>query len=289
MRSLLRFVIFALLMTLAAEARSIEEIQASGEIVVAVYEDFPPYSYMENGEAKGIDVEIAKRIAKSLNVKPKWYFTGADENLDDDLRNIIWKGNIIHKTKADVMMRVPYDYDYMRRVDPSTGGLQSDMVVIKAPYHSEKWVIITHKERLSEINSLGVFTYNTIGVEIDTMPDKHMSALNGGILNRNIRRYFKFKKAIKDFKAGKIDALAGLQSQLQFLLDYKDHKDIYYLTNEIIGVKSVWDIGIAVRTDFRALSYHIDGVIAELYEENTLQEIFTRYHVTYNKPLSYGP
>lgn len=286
----LHFTLFVLLsITLALEARSIEQIQESGEIIIAVYEDFPPYSYMENGEAKGIDIAIAKRIAKSLNVKPVWYFTGSDESLDDDLRNLIWKGNLIHKTKADVMMRVPYDYDYMRRVDVSTGELQSDMVVIKSPYHAEKWVIITHKKLLPKINSLGVFAYNTIGVEIDTMPDKYMSSLNGGALNRNIKRYFKYNEAIQDFKAGKIDALAGLQSQLEFLLDYKDNKDIYYMSNEIIGIKSAWDLGIAVRMDFRPLSYHIDGLISQLYKDKTLQKIFQDYNVTYEKPLSYGP
>ena len=49
-----------------------------------------------------------------MGVKATWYWTGSDETLDDDLRNVIWKGHIIHKTKADVMLRIPYDYEFIR-------------------------------------------------------------------------------------------------------------------------------------------------------------------------------
>lgn len=285
----LTVIVSVMLMSLCSYARSIEDIQASGEIVIALYNDFPPYSYIKDGEAKGIDVEIGKYIAESLNVNPKWYFTDSGEDLDGDLRNVVWKGNPVHKTRADVMLRIPYDYDYMRQVDATSGSLQTDMVVIKSPYHSEKWVIVTHKEVLPSVNTLGVFAYHTIGVELDTLPDKHLSMNNGGILRKNVKRYAKFEDAIKDFKAGKIDALSGLKSQLEFLLDYNNNQDKYAMTKEVLGIKSVWDIGVATRTDARELSYHIDGVITKLYENNTLQKIFDSYHVTYEKPVSYGP
>jgi len=285
----LTIIITLLLISLCSYARSIEDIQASGEIVIALYNDFPPYSYIEDGEPKGIDVEIGKHIAESLNVKPKWYFTDSGEDMDGDLRNVVWKGNPVHKTRADVMLRIPYDYNYMRETDVSTGALRTDMVVIKSPYHAEKWVIVTHKDILPTVNTLGVFAYNTIGVELDTLPDKHLSMNTGGLLRKNVKRYANFQDAVKDFKAGKIDALAGLKSQLEFLLDYNNNQDKYYMTNEVLGIKSIWDIGLATRTDARELSYHIDDVITKLYENNTLQKIFDSYHVTYSKPISYGP
>jgi len=286
---LLAVIISTLIITLCSYARSTEDIQSCGEIVIAVYNDFRPYSYMENGEAKGIDVEIGKHIAASLNVKPKWYFTEADENLDDDLRNVVWKGNPVHKTRADVMLRIPYDYDYMRQVDATSGELQTEMVAIKSPYHAEKWVIVTHKDVIPKVNTLGIFAYHTIGVELDTLPDKHLSMKNGGLLRKNVKRYAKFDDAVLDFKAGKIDSLAGLKSQVEFLLDYNNNQDKYTMTNEVLGIKSIWDIGIAVRSDYRDLSYHIDGVITELHENKILEKIFNTYHVTYTKPISYGP
>ena len=36
--------------------RDYDEIVASGELRVALYQDFPPYSFMQGGEPAGVDV-----------------------------------------------------------------------------------------------------------------------------------------------------------------------------------------------------------------------------------------
>lgn len=279
------FILISLLSTFS-QARSIDDIQDSKEIIIAVYKDFPPYSFIENGEAKGIDIDLGKKVAKSLGVEPKWYFSGSDENLADDLRNNIWKGNLIHKTKTDLMFRVPYDYDYMRMTDITTGELETEQVTIKGPYQSEKWVIALNKKAIPEFNTLGIFAYHTVGVEIDTLPDLHLSGFARGLVRENVKHYVKFEEAIEDFKNGKIDALTGLKSQLEYLLDYKNNKDKYYLTENIPQAKSQWDIATAVNSSYRALSYHVDGVIEDAYKNDEIKKIFEKYGVEYLPPLS---
>lgn len=274
-----------LFLPILAIARSIDHIKESGEIIIAVYEDFPPYSFKEKGIAKGIDVEIGKLIAKSLNVKPVWYFTGFDENLSADLRNTIWRGNLIHKTKADMMLRIPYDYDYLRVTDKYTGELENERVSIKAPYQSEKWIIATHKKVIPEIKTLGIFAYNTIGVEVDTLPDFHF--MNTRLINKNVKHYNKFEEAFKDFKDGKIDAIAGLKTQLQYLLDYKKNKDLYYLTDGIPMLPlNHWDLATAVSSSYKDLSYHIDNVVEDAYKNGTIKKIFEKFNVEYQAPIS---
>lgn len=268
-------------------SRGLDEIQKEGNIIIAIYENFPPYSYMENGIAKGIDIDLATQVAKQMGVKPIWYWTRSDENLEDDLRNVIWKGHLIHKTKADVMFRVPFDYDFIRETDKSTGELNNELVVMKSPYHTERWVIATNKEKIKEINNLAMFKYHTIGVEIDTLPDAHLTSSFRGALKSNVKHYINIMDAVTDLKQGKIDAVAGLKSQLEFALDFKNNKDTYYMTNKIDYVKSKWDLGVAVRTDFRALSYEIDGQIEKLYKNGSIKRIFEKYDVTYEKPLVY--
>lgn len=282
----LRLSIIFLLLSLLANARSIEEIQDSGYITIAVYENFPPYSFVEKGEIKGIDIELGKILAKSLKVDVKWYQTGSDETLSDDLRNTIWKGNLIHKNKADVMFRVPYDYDYLRITDKSTGELETEQVSIKGAYQSEKWVIATHKKIIPKITTLGIFAYHTIAVELDTLPDLHLTGFARGLINKNVKHYFNFAKAIEDFKLKKVDAIAGLKSQLEYLLDFKNNKDKYYMSNKIPQAKSQWDIATAVHTSHRPLSYHIDGLINENYRNGTIKKIFEKYGVSYLPPLS---
>jgi len=284
--NILKSSILILLLSTISYARSIDDIKDSGEIIIAVYENFPPYSFIENNEVKGIDVDLGKEIANSLNVKVKWYFTGSDETLSDDLRNTIWKGNLIHKTKADVMFRVPYDYDYLRMTDISTGELETENVSIKGPYQSERWIIATNKKTIPKINTLATFAYHKIGVEVDTLPDLHLSGFARGLFRNNIKHYTNINEAIDDFKAGRIDALAGLKSQLEYLLEYHKNKDKYFLTDDIPQMKSKWDLATATSSKYRELSYHIDGVIQKAYENKKIEQIFKKYNVEYTPPIS---
>lgn len=286
MTAILKSSILILLLTVSLNARSIDDIKKSGEIIIAVYEDSPPFSFIENNKPKGIDIDLGLELAKSLNVKAKWYFSGSDESLADDLRNNIWKGNLIHKTKADVMFRVPYDYDYMRMTDIQTGELETEMVSIKGPYQSEKWVIASHKKIIPEIKTLAIFAYHKIGVEVDTLPDLHLSGFARGLLSKNIKHYTNFSKAIEDFKAGRIDAISGLKSQLEYLLEYHKNKDKYYLTNNIPQMESSWDLATATASNFRPLSYHIDGLIQKMYENKKIEKIFKKYNVEYLPPIA---
>jgi polar amino acid transport system substrate-binding protein len=286
MKMFLKLSLITIFLSINLFARSIDDIKKSGEINIAVYEDFPPYSFMENGVAKGIDIELGTMIAKSLNVKPVWSFTGFDENLSADLRNNVWRGNVVHKNKSDVMLRIPYDYDYLRITDKSTGQLETDMVSIKGPYQSEKWIIATNKAVIPQINTLGIFAYQTVGVEIDLLPDLHLSGFARGILTKNIKHYNKFTDAINDLKSGKIDAVAGLKSQIEYLLDYKNNTDKYYLTENIPQMKSQWDLATAVSSNYRDLSYHIDNVIDKAYKDGEIKKIFDDFGVTYIPPIS---
>jgi ABC-type amino acid transport substrate-binding protein len=278
--------IFIFLLSTFVFARSIDDIKNSGEIFIAVYENFPPYSYVEDGVAKGIDIDLGTKVAKSLNVKPIWNFTGFDETLSGDLRNNIWRGNIVHKNKADLMFRIPYDYDYLRITNKSTGELETEMVSIKGPYQSEKWIIATNKKVIPEINTLGVFAYHTIGVEVDTLPDLHLSGFGRGLITKNVKHYTKMSEIIEDFKNGKLDAVAGLKSQLEFLLDYKNNKDKYYLTSDIPQMKSQWDLATATASTYKDLSYHLDGLLDEALKSGEIKKIFESYGVEYIPPTS---
>lgn len=282
-----KILLISILLITSLFSRSLDHIQEEGNIIVAVYENFPPYSYIEDGIEKGIDIDIAKKIAEKIGVEPIWYWTGSDENLEDDLRNVIWKGHLIHKTKADVMFRIPFDYEFIRTTDKSTGELNNELVVMKSPYHAERWVIATNKKKIPEINTLATFKYHKIGVELDTLPDTHLTSSFRGALSSSVKHYMNIMDAIKDLKDGKIDAVAGLKSQLQFGLDYNNNKDKYFMTEEIPYAKSKWDLGVAVRTDFRALSYEIDGQMEELYKNGEIEKIFQKYNVSYEKPLVY--
>ena len=51
------------------KGKTLDEVKAAGELVVATSPDFPPFENLENGEVVGIEVEILKEICKQLGVK----------------------------------------------------------------------------------------------------------------------------------------------------------------------------------------------------------------------------
>ena len=57
-----------------AEARSLEQIKASGELLVGSTGDYKPMSYLnkETGKYEGFDAEMAQSLAKYLGVKLKY-------------------------------------------------------------------------------------------------------------------------------------------------------------------------------------------------------------------------
>ena len=105
------------LFSIEVDALSFDDIIESNKINIAVYDDYPPYSYIEAGVAKGIDVDIAKEIAVKLNVELVITWMTPGETTEDDFRNFLWKGHIIHKVKADLMMRAPYDRTFSQKRD----------------------------------------------------------------------------------------------------------------------------------------------------------------------------
>ena len=67
--------VLALLLSLAVSAaadgfRTLDEIKASGKIVIGLFSDKKPFGYIdENGEYQGYDVYLARRLAEDLGVK----------------------------------------------------------------------------------------------------------------------------------------------------------------------------------------------------------------------------
>ncbi|BCQ61073.1 hypothetical protein PBOI14_28230 [Pseudomonas sp. Boi14] len=55
--------------TAQAEVRNYDTMIASGELKVAVYQDFAPYSFEDQGQPRGVDVELAQALAEALGVR----------------------------------------------------------------------------------------------------------------------------------------------------------------------------------------------------------------------------
>ena len=126
---------------LPARADGLEAFRQRGRLRFAVYNDFPPYS-MAGG--KGIDADLARALAAKLGLAPEVVGFNADEDMNDDLRNMVWKGHYLGTQPADVMMHVPVD-PYLAKAN--------DKVRIFGAYHREALALARRPEQVRQAPS----------------------------------------------------------------------------------------------------------------------------------------
>jgi ABC-type amino acid transport substrate-binding protein len=269
------------------EDRTLDDIVESGFIEIGIYRDFAPYSYEnEAGEAAGLDVEVGRLIAEGLGVEPVWFWMTADESVEDDLRNNVWKGSLLDRTVADVMLRVPYDRDYSYAID-GYGLPKHENVVMFGPYHAESWVLARDLEQLGEVRNLAIFRFQKVAVETGSLPDMFLSGAYGGQLRKNVVHHMRIGEAVEDLKAENVSAAAGMRSQIEwYLRDVPGRFDVDDDGLQAIARLS-WDIGAAVKHTHRQLAYAIEDVIAAAVRDGRMQAIFEEAGVTYLKPSLY--
>jgi polar amino acid transport system substrate-binding protein len=250
-----------------------DEILDRGFMTFAVYEDFAPYSWLANGEPTGIDVDIARLIAEKIGVEARFNFFAADETVDGDLRNQVWKGPIVSGEVSNIMMHVPYSKDF---------GCRNEMVVLGGQYFNETVSVAYRKATFpDDPPTTPYFRYNKVGVETDTISDFYLSNFQGGMLLPNIVHYPSYELAFDGMKAGEVDAVMGVKGILEHNLSdgYAIHSPplVNFTLNN-------WTLGIAVRMNFREVFYTADGILSDAVADGRIQGIFEKYGVSYLPP-----
>ncbi len=253
--------------------QELDQIQDQGHMLFAVYEDFPPYSWEEGGQPRGVDVEIARLIAEDLGVKARFNFVDAGETLEADLRNNIWKGPLISGRVSNVMMRVPYDSSFKCRVEQVvfTGQYAAESIAIaydKASYPDEKPVP-------------AYFRYDTVGVENDSIADFYLASFAGGQLAGNVHHFPTMADAMKALNAGEVMAAMGPLGQLEHGLS--DTSAVHQPPLAGFAV-SKWTLGVAVNFRYRPLSYAVDDAVNYALQDGRIAAIYANYGLSFQEP-----
>lgn len=236
-----------------------------GWIEFGVYEDFRPYSWVENGEIKGSDVELGRIIAEELGVEARFRAIAADENVDSDFRNWVWKGPLVgpERNVVNVLMHVPFD----RELD-----VRNELIVLTGKYMVESLAIAYDRATYPEdLPVPAYFRFDRVGVENDSLADFYLSSLGNGQLIPNMTRYPTVDAAMAGLKAGEVKAVLGPMSQLS------------HGVNEAVGVhqpplpglsRGTWTLGLAIRHNYRQLGYAIDDAIGAALADGRLAAVY---------------
>lgn len=259
-------------------ARPLDDVVKAGRIVIFVYADNPPWSFMKDGGMTGIDVDIAREIARGLGVELELLVRQADENVDDDLRVNVWKGDIVAHKAADIMLHVPYDRTLEVRAE--------SLAILFNPYFGEEHAVLFDTARIPEVSTFGRFVTNPIGVELDSASDFFLSNAFRGQLQESIRRGRTLDAAFESFLAGNEAAYMGSLAQCQYLAFLaRGRIETAIAQPPMPGiVRRQWPIGMAVKENSRDLGYAAGDVMTELKNSGRLDEIAEAYGVAFNPP-----
>ncbi len=259
---------------LPARADGLEAIRQRGRLRFAVYNDFPPYS-MAGG--KGIDADIARALAARLGVAPEVVGFTADEDMNDDLRNMVWKGHYLGTQPADVMMHVPVD-PYLAKAN--------DKVRIFGAYHREALALARRPERVRQAPSgsaavaLEVFTREKIGVETASLADSFLLGVLNGRLRDNVVHFKTVGEAAQALAAGQVAAVLATRAELEAALKGQRELPVEPVSFPELKVDS-WPLGMAVKVEEQALADAIAAALAELKRDGSLAEIFRRHGISH--------
>lgn len=150
------------------------------ELVMVTEAEFAPYEYYEGGEIVGVDVDIAKYIASSLNKK----LVIKDVSFDSII-------NEVKSGKADFgAAGISYTPERSEEVDFSINYSTSKQVIIAKSSSSIK--------KLNDINN------KKLGVQLGSIADTYLTK---NYKNSTITRQKKYLTLVEDLKSDKVDAI----------------------------------------------------------------------------------
>jgi polar amino acid transport system substrate-binding protein len=261
----------------AVPAASLEEVRRDGHLRVAVYRDFTPFA----DDGKGIDVEVAKALAAKLGVAADVKAYPEADDVDGDLRNIIWRGHHLWREPlADVMMHVPVDPHVIQK---------NDKVRIFAPYFRERLVVARNRARIPQLPTLQIFTTEKIGVEAETLEDRYLVGSFGGLLRENVVHFKSLNEAAAALLRGDVSAVMGRQTILEAALG-KEASRFEITAAPAPGIATTgWELGLAVKADYPDLAEALSKAMADLLRDGTVQRIFASRGLSYRAPVGAAP
>lgn len=264
----------------AARARPLDRLAAAGTLSIAVYRDFAPWSWRDaTGTLKGIDVDLGTALATALGLKAQFTDFLADESVEDDLRNMVWRGPLIGGSAADVMMHVPTDRRFQ---------LQVDRCVIGAAYARERFAIACGPGADCEVPP-PQWAGKRLAAELDSIPDIWLSGSFGGVLSGQVSHHMSGAAAMAALIDGQADVAMASKAQVEHALANNAAPHVKRRVGPIPALPSPgWDVGLAVKDDSRDLADALEAIIERFAGDGTLDRIFAPYGVSRMPPLGNG-
>ena len=178
-----KFVTVVLLLLILCGCTSVKKEASKGEIVIGS-DQFEPFSYIDNGEMRGIDVDIAKEAFSRMGYTPVFKqieWQKKDEHLRKGEVDCLWGGFSMNDREDLYAWVGPYlfsNQSVMVKKDSdiySLADLKDKIVAVQATSKAE-WAF-EHNEELNDLRYL--YTFSTIGEVFISLQRGYADAIAG--------------------------------------------------------------------------------------------------------------
>jgi ABC-type amino acid transport substrate-binding protein len=251
-----------------AAAASLSKVRERGSLIVGMYHDMPPFHVA----GKGIDVELALALAEGLGVKLSLLPFNADENMNDDLRNMVWKGHYLGYGPADVLMHVPVDKPLMDA---------TPQALIFAPYYREQVMLARNLKQLPKLDTLSQVGQQTIAVPGQSLAGWLMLGADQGAYKNQLNTQWKNGcEAAQALLRGEFAVAVGQASELESVL--RGNPDFAIEAIPLPRApRDGWATGLAVKADAPDLAQALQAAMNALGSNGQLKAIFNRHNVSW--------
>ena len=254
----------------AQDKPALQRIRERGSLVVGIYNDMPPFHV----GGQGIDVALAGALARALEVKATLLPFNADENMNDDLRNLVWRGHDLGFGPADVLLHVPVDRPLMAA---------NPRVNIFAPYYRERVMIARDLAKAPRLDSLADLGSQKIAVPGQSLAGWLLIGADSGKYRDQLTTKLKDgTEAAALLQRGEVVAAAGHASELESVLAGDARFAIEPLP--LPRMKDGWVIGMAVKKENDDLAQALQAAINTLTDNGELGRMFAAGRVAWRKP-----
>jgi ABC-type amino acid transport substrate-binding protein len=273
--------LMALGVTLAqaqTELTDLAKIRANGTLKVAIYKDNAPFSDGPSSDMVGLDVALAEALARQMQLKLSLLPFDSGEKMNDDLRNMVWRGHYLGYGPADIMLHVPVDKYLIQ---------QNRQVLIFAPYMRQIQVLVHDTRRLPQVNGPDDLKGSGLAAERGTGTASVLMGHNDGMLRPQVTLYNSGVEATRAVLDGKAVAAYVLRSQAESAMATAppSARHMALTPMPLTGIPdNGWPLGMAIKAESKDLGQALERAMKGLRDSGELLAIFQKNGMTLTAP-----
>lgn len=252
----------------AQELFDLDKVRASGILKVALYKDNAPYSDGKGQDMTGVDAALAQALATEMGLKLSLLPFDAGEKMNDDLRNMVWRGHYLGYGPADVMLHVPVDKFLM---------VENRQALIFAPYAREVLVVFHALDRLPNLQSGNDLQNLPLAAEQGSGAASTLIGFGGGRLRAQVRMYPSGTQAAEAVIRGDAAAAYLSRAQAEAALKASGRPAAGFGMTQLTlpGLAdNGWPIGMAVKSGNKQLAQALESALQKLRADGRLLAMY---------------